>query len=72
MKTDKILEEKLKKIYNNDEFVVCIFAMIKEKWKREKMLSFITMADSLGDKVTYEDIVRLGLLLKKKKKIEYE
>lgn len=66
MKTDKILEEKLRGIYDDDDFVKCMFTMTNEPWKREKMLGFIEMAHNLGDEVTYEDMVKLGMLLYEK------
>lgn len=66
MKTDKILEEKLRNIYDDDDFVKCMFTMTNERWKREKMIGFIEMANNLGDEVTYEDMVKLGMLLYEK------
>lgn len=68
MKIDKVLEKRLRNIYDDDDFVKCIFTMTNEPWKREKMVGFIEMADSLGDQVSYEDIVKLGMLLHDKQK----
>ena len=40
----KELEQEIRNVYNNDEFVMCIMAETKSPVARRKMLSFILTA----------------------------
>ena len=57
------LEIRLRKIYDDDEFVRCVFIVAGNDENYRKMLAFIDKAESLGDDVTHDDIVALSVVL---------
>lgn len=59
------LEESLRAIYDDDDFVICTAAILGSDRNAEKMLGFIYAAAEAGDEVTHDDALRLALILKK-------
>lgn len=59
------LEKKLRKLWDNDDYVLGIicFAKTVENW--EKISQFIDMAYRMGDKITADDISSLTTILAK-------
>ena len=59
------LEKKLRKLWDNDDYVLGIicFAKTVENW--EKISQFIDMAYRMGDKITADDISSLAAILAK-------
>lgn len=57
------LEKKLRKLWDNDDYVLGIicFAKTVENW--EKISQFIDMAYRMGDKITADDISSLATIL---------
>lgn len=59
----EMLAKKLRKIYDDDDFVFCTMTINGNDRNHFKMLSFIEKAEELGDAVLPGDIVALSLVL---------
>jgi hypothetical protein len=63
MDIQNMLVERLKKIYDNEEFPLCVLTNVKTDEKRIKMIDFIDMSNRRGDKIGYEEIIALSVVL---------
>lgn len=57
------LEPLLRNVYDDDEFVYCVFVNLGNDRNVEKMLSFFEVAKEQGDEVSHDDIVTLSIIL---------
>lgn len=60
------LNDRLRKIYDNDDFVNSIFNRLPEERKLEELYKFINYADNIGDEVTHDMVIQLSFIIKNK------
>ena len=61
------LERELRAIYDDDDFAVCVTAILGDDERAMKMLGFIYASEEAGEEVTHDDALRLALILKKER-----
>ena len=57
------IEEKLRAIYDDDDFVYGTIACLKTTSNAEEMLAFFDAAERAGDPVTHDDAIALSIVI---------
>jgi len=66
MDVKKKLEEELRSIYDNDEFIMCVIGQAKSEKSYQTLLAFIDKTREEGADATCEDMIGMSLLLRER------